>query len=154
VENRPFTFRLERVRAVRERLEDQAKENLAASLSQRLRGEAMLRAATDELAAAREKRVETLTGGVANGTDLVAAQADLEHAQRTREARALELDRRETEVAARRQALAAAARERQVLERLKERRRDDHARESERLAGVANDELAIGVHRRAQGAAA
>jgi flagellar FliJ protein len=154
VENRPFTFRLERVRAVRERLEDQAKEELATSLSQRLRGEAMLRAATDELASAREKRVETLTGGVANGTDLVAAQAYLEHAQRTREARALELDRRETEVAARRPALAAAARERQVLERLKERRREDHVRESERLAGAAIDELALGVHRRAQGTAA
>jgi flagellar FliJ protein len=154
VETRPFTFRLERVRAVRERLEDQAKEDLATSLSQRLRGEAMLRAATDELTAARETRVETLTGGVANGTDLVAAQAYLEHAQRTREARALELDRRETEVAARRQALAAAARERQVLERLKERRREDHVRESERRAGAAIDELALGVHRRAQGTAA
>jgi flagellar export protein FliJ len=98
VEFRPFTFRLERVRAVRERLEDQAKEDLAASLSQRLKGEAMLRAATDDLDSARAARVETLTGGVTSGTDIVAAQAYLEHAQRTREARALELDRRDTEV--------------------------------------------------------
>jgi flagellar protein FliJ len=154
VENRPFTFRLERVRAVRERIEDQAKEQLATSLSQQLKGEAMLRAATDDLRSARVKRVETLTGGMATGTDLVAAQAYLEHAQRTREARALELGRRETEVAARRETLAAAARERQVLERLKERRREDHVRESERLAGAALDELALGVHRRAEGRAA
>src|SRR2546430_11548658 len=89
VETRPFTFGLERVRAVRERLEDQAKEHLATSLSQRQSGEAMLRAASDELASAREKRVEALTGGVATGSDLVAAQAYLEHAQRAREARAL-----------------------------------------------------------------
>jgi flagellar FliJ protein len=84
----------------------------------------------------------------------MAAQAYLEQAQRTREARALELDRRETDVAARRVALTAAARERQVLERLKERRREDHNRESERRAGVVLDELAIGVHRRAEGSAA
>src|SRR3954454_6809498 len=86
VENRPFTFRLERVRAVRERIEDHAKEELATSLSQRLKGEAMLHAAIDELESARDKRVETLTGGVATGRDLIAAQAYLEQAQRTREA--------------------------------------------------------------------
>ena len=154
VENRPFTFRLERVRAVRERIEDQAKEDLATSLSDRTHGETMLRAASAELESAREKRVETLTAGPATGNDLMAAQAYLEHTQRTREARALELDRRETEVAARREALTAAARERQVLERLKERRREDHIRESERRAGAAIDELALGVHRRARGRAA
>src|SRR5213080_405482 len=91
VENRPFAFRLERVRAVRERIEDQAKEELATSLSQRLKGETMLRAAVDELESARDRRVEALTEGVATGSDLVAAQAYLEQAQRTREARALEL---------------------------------------------------------------
>src|SRR3954454_10421957 len=84
VENRPFTFRLERVRAVRVRIEDQAKENLATSLSHRTHGEAMLRAASAELESAREKRVETLNGGLATGNDLMAAQAYLEHAQRTR----------------------------------------------------------------------
>jgi flagellar protein FliJ len=154
VENRPFHFRLERIRAVRERIEEQAKEELAASLTHRLKGEAMLRAATDELTSARARRVETLTAGTATGDELIAAQAYLEQAQRTREARALELDRRDTEVAARREALTVAARERQVLERLKERRREDHARESERRAGAALDELALGVHRRGEGQAA
>ena len=153
MESRPFTFRLERVRAVRERLEDQAKEHLAASLTHRLSGQAMLRSATAELDGARANQVETFTGGVASGTDIQAAQAYLERTQRLREARALELDRRDTEVAARRDALAAAARERQVLERLKERRREDHRRESARLEGAALDELALGVHRRAEQAA-
>jgi len=150
VEPRPFTFRLERVRAVRERLEDQAKEHLAASLTHRLTGEALLHAATDELDSARETRVETLTSGVASGNDILAAQAYLERTQRMREARALELDRRDTEVAARRAALTAAARERQVLERLKERRRDDYRREVKRQEGAALDELALGVHRRGE----
>jgi flagellar FliJ protein len=154
VENRPFHFRLERIRAVRERIEDQAKEELSASLADRLKGEAMLRAASDELASAREKRVERFTTGTATGDELVASQAYLEQAQRTREARALDLDRRDTEVAARRDALTAAARERQVLERLKERRREDHVRETERRASAALDELALGVHRRGKGRAA
>src|SRR5437763_303365 len=110
VETRPFTFRLERVRAVRERLEDLAKEELALSLSQRLKGEAMLHAAMEDLAVARSTRVAALTGGVATGSDLVAAQAYLEQAQRTREARALDLDRRDTEVSARRQPVTVAAR--------------------------------------------
>jgi hypothetical protein len=35
-----------------------------------------------------------------------------------------------------------------VLERLKERRRQDHRREAERQQGAALDELALGVHRR------
>ena len=148
METRPFTFRLERVRAVRVRVEDQAKEDLAASMTHRLNGEAMLRAATDELDSARETRVETLTSGVASGNDILAAQAYLERTQRMREARALELDRRDTEVAARRAALTAAARERQVLERLKDRRREDHRREAQRKEGAALDELALGVHRR------
>ena len=154
MENRPFHFRLERVRSVRERVEEQAQEELAASMVHRLKGEAMLRAAIDELEGARAKRVETLTGGTATGDDLVAAQAYLEQAQRNREARALELDRRDTEVAARREALAVAARERQVLERLKERRREDHVRESGRREGAVLDELALGVHRRGEGKAA
>lgn len=98
MENRPFHFRLERVRSVRERIEEQAKEELAASMVHRLKGEAMLRAAIDDLQSARATRVETMTGGTATGDDLVAAQAYLEQAQRNREARALELDRRDTEV--------------------------------------------------------
>src|SRR5437773_12223717 len=73
VETRPFTFRLERVRAVREGLEDLAKQDLATSLSQRLEGEAMLRAASDELASARTKRVESLSDGIATGDEMVAA---------------------------------------------------------------------------------
>lgn len=154
MENRPFTFRLERVRAVRERIEDQAKEELASSLSRRMEGEAMLRAAVDQLESAREARVETVTAGLTRGPELMALQAYLEHTQRTREARALELDRRDTEVSARREALAAAARERKALERLKERRREDHVREGERREGAVIDELALAVHRRAQGRAA
>ena len=143
-----FTFRLERVRALRERAEDHAKEELAASLTQRLREEGMLRAAETELEAARMQRRGSACAGAASGEELLAAQAYLERTARRREAAALDLDRQEAEVDARRVALTAAARERAVLEKLKERRRSEHAAWAARREGAALDELALAMHRR------
>ena len=49
--NRPqFTFRLERIRALREREEDQAKEEYATSLRERLESAALLEAARERSA--------------------------------------------------------------------------------------------------------
>ena len=146
---RPFNFRLERVRALRESFEDQAREELAASLSVRLKGEAMLRAASDTYTRAQDTRRQSATLEL-TGQDLIATQAYMERTSRLREAAELELDRRDAEVDARRTALLAAARERQVLERLKERRAKDHMRESNRVEGVLLDEMAISSHRRAE----
>jgi flagellar FliJ protein len=140
---------LERVRALRENFEDQAREELAASLSVRLKGEAMLRAASDSFTTAQATRRQTAALEV-SGEDLIAAQAYIERTSRARQAAELELDRREAEVDARRTALLTAARERQVLERLKERRKADHQRESQRVEGVLLDEMAISSHRRAE----
>jgi flagellar protein FliJ len=147
VTRRPFNFRLERVRALRERFEDQAREELAASLSVRLRGEAMLRAASDTYAQAQETRRRT-AGVDVSGQDLLASQAYVERTSRLRHAAELELDRRDAEVDARRTALVAASRDRQVLERLKERRAADHKRETERVEAGLLDEMAIVSHRR------
>jgi flagellar FliJ protein len=149
VTRRPFNFRLERVRALRERFEDQAREDLAASLSTRMKGEAMLHAASESFTHAQLARRESTTFEL-SGQDLVATQAYIERTARERLAAELELTRREAEVDARRTALLAAARERQVLERLKERRREDHRRESERVEGVLLDEMALVTHRRAE----
>ena len=62
--------------------------------------------------------------------------------------RALDLDRQDEEVAARRNALQSAARERQVMDKLKERKQADHNAEWARKAQGAQDEIALGVHRR------
>jgi flagellar FliJ protein len=147
VTRRPFNFRLERVRALRESFEDQAREDLAASLSVRLKGEAMLLAASATFDEAQHSRRRSAAAEV-SGQDLLATQAYLERTSRARQAAELELGRREAEVDARRTALLAAARERQVLERLKERRKADHHAESERVEGVLLDEMAISTHRR------
>ena len=47
-----------------------------------------------------------------------------------------------------RAALAEAAREREVIERLKRKQRADHDAEVLRLAQIALDEIALTVHRR------
>jgi flagellar FliJ protein len=146
---RPFQFRLERVRALRERVEDQAREQLAASLSTRMKGEAMLRAANEtfhEAQSGRRGSAEAYVGG----HELLAIQAYLDRTDRARRAAELDLDRHDAEVDARRTALQAAAQDRQVLERLKERRREEHVRESDRRDGVLLDEIAISAHRRAE----
>ena len=150
--DRPFTFKLERVRALRERKEELAKEELAASLALRLRGEAMLQAAAENVEQARG--LQRSAAGVAmTAQELQAAQAYLERAERERQSAELDLDRRDAEVDARRTALQSAAREREVLERLKERRRTEHLREANRREGALLDEMAITMHRRAGHAA-
>ena len=143
----PFQFRLERVRALREQAEEKAQEELASSLSVRLKGEAMLRAAAESVNGAQRARRESATLDL-SGSELIALQHYLERAERARESAALELDRRDAEVDARRAALTARSQERQVLERLKERRRADHQREVDRRESLLLDEMALNAHRR------
>jgi flagellar FliJ protein len=148
---RPFQFRLERVRALREHAEEQAQEELANSLAIRLKGEAMLRAASESVDDARDARRRSSSADL-SGADLIALQAYMERAQLQRESAALELDRREAEVDARRAALTQRSQERQVLEKLKERRAEDHRVESERRESVVLDEMALNMHRRTESA--
>jgi flagellar FliJ protein len=133
---------------VRESAEEQAREDLAASLALRLRGEGMLKAAEAELESARAARRSAGSSAAVSGLDLMTAQAYMEQAERRREARMLDLDRCDAEVETRRHALVEAARERQALERLKEKQRQDHLTESNRIAGIALDEMSLNMHRR------
>ena len=146
-----FTFRLERVKTLRERAEARAQEDLARELSLRLRGEAMLREATYAASAATEAGRGTVQSR-STGMDLIAAQAYIERAERNRREAALDLDRQEAEVAARRVALQAASRDRQVMDKLEQRQRADHNAHWTRVAQSNLDEIALAVHRR--GAAA
>jgi flagellar protein FliJ len=147
VETPSFVFRLERVRSLRERAEERAREDLAHELRLRLRGEAMLLEATQAASAATQTGRDAVTSR-ASGMDLIAAQAYIERAERQRREAALDLDRQEAEVAARRAALQDAARERQAMDKLKQRQRADHDAAWARKAQGALDEVALGVHRR------
>jgi flagellar protein FliJ len=147
VETPSFVFRLERIRSLRERAEERAREDLAHELRLRLRGEAMLLEATEAASAATQTGRDAVMSR-ASGMDLIAAQAYIERAERTRREAAIDLDRQEAEVAARQAALQNAARERQVMDKLKERKQADHNAEWARKAQGALDEVALSVHRR------
>ena len=142
-----FTFRLERVRSLRERAEDQAKEEYASSVAHRMEGAAMLRAAAAHRDEARAA-VRPAADAALSGNDFLASQAWLERLERARQAAELELDRRDAEVDARHVALVHAARERHALERLHDKRRAEHTLESNRREAYELDELAAGAHRR------
>ena len=142
-----FRFRLERVRALRERREDTAKQELAGAMMRHRRCEDEVDAAAARLAGARAAQVET-TRVMSSATDMLARQAYLERAERAHQATRQDLQRHELELTQRREALTLAARERQALERLKESRRAEHEREAARREGLLLDEIAINGFRR------
>jgi flagellar FliJ protein len=145
VTGKPFQFRLERVKSLRERAEQQRAEELAASVAYQRLGEEQLQNAAERVARARGERRSVAE---ATGADLLSMQTYIERTQRAAQAAALDLGRREAEVDARRAALVHAAREHRALTRLEERRREEHARELARVEGAHMDEVALTVHRR------
>jgi len=142
-----FSFRLERVRALRERSEDLAKQELAGALARRTSCEERLRQQGQLLDDARAAQREA-AARPATAMDLIARQRFLERVERERIAGERDLRRVDAEVDARRTTLREAARERQVLERLKERRRAEHVRALLRAEGAQLDEIALAMHRR------
>lgn len=152
----PFRFGLERVREIRAHDEEQAKEQFAASLSQRLRGEAMLRAAEDQLQSAQRVGGSGLAvtfDGPVSGDSLVARQAWVERLQRSRDDAAVRLQGLDIELERSRASLTDASRRREVLDQLKSRHREKHVRECERRESNAIDEMALNVHNRRRSAA-
>lgn len=142
-----FRFRLERVRALRERAEDEAKEAFAASMQDRNRSEQEMEEAARRVAAAREAQLDT-TAAPVNATELIARQAYLERSERAHEATKQDLHRRDQALEQRREELTEAARERQALERLKEHRRTEFLREQLRIEAATLDEIALNGFRR------
>jgi flagellar FliJ protein len=141
-----FAFSLERVREVRAHEEDVAREAFAASLSVRARGVALLADARERAAAAREQAVTDASPR--SGAELIAAQAWLERVQRSEDQAALELDRRDADLAQRRAALTTAGQRRQALERLKDRQREAHRLQANRREARTLDEIGLTGHMR------
>ena len=99
-----FRFRLERVRALRERREDAAKQELAGAMMRHRRCEDEVEAAAARLAGARAAQVDA-TRVMSSATDMLARQAYLERAERAHQATRQDLQRHELELAQRREAL-------------------------------------------------
>lgn len=149
----PFRFGLERVRDLRAHDEEQAKEQFAASLSQRVRGEAMLRAVEDRLRGARREAGSVHAGPTpVTGATLVSQQVWVEHLERSCREAARRLDDFDTQLRVRRDELTDASRRREVLDQLEHRQREAHRRESERRAGAELDEMALRVFTRRRAA--
>lgn len=151
-----FRFRLERVHGLRRQAERSAQEALAASLGRRLESERALGELEATIEGAREAEREAATGAgervLRSGSDLIAVNAYMERLAGNRAAAVRDLGEREGDVVASRQGLLVAARERQAMDRLRERRQAEHLREAARVEGAQLDELALAVHRRGRAA--
>lgn len=142
-----FRFRLERVRALRERREDVAKGELAGAMVAHRLCEEQEQEAADRVAQAQTEQ-RNGTSAAATAGELMARQAYLERSEQAHVATRRDLHRQELELNRRREALTVAAMEHQALERLKETRRADHEREAARREGLLLDEMAINGFRR------
>jgi flagellar FliJ protein len=149
VTERPFRFRLERVHDIRRQRERGAQEGLAAALGRQAGEEAALGQVDATIEDARERFRGGAAGGDLHPADqLAASQAYLERLAGRRAVAVRDLNASRDEVGKRRRELEAAARERQALDRLRDRRRAEHLRELARGESAQLDELAIAGHRR------
>jgi flagellar FliJ protein len=145
--SRPFRFGLQRVREIRAHDEDQAKERFAASLDARVRGEAVLRAAEDRLTDAKSG-VLSPTMGPLTGASLVSRQAWVERLEHDRADARLRMSNYEAELQRRRVELTQASQQREVLDKLEERQREEHRLEAARVETGELDEMALQMHTR------
>ncbi len=144
-----FRFRLERVRALRQRKENLARQELARAISQRAGSLDRLRRVEEHLERAQTyQRAATGQSGTVNAADLLARQAFVEHVEAQRTMGMRELERHEADVADRDTQLGRAAREHEIIERLKDRRRAEHEREAGRRESEQLDEIALERFRR------
>jgi flagellar protein FliJ len=144
-----FRFRLERVRALRERREDLAREELAKAISRLAGSRDRLQTVEAQLERVHtEQRLASSTSSTVDVQELRARQAIVEQVEAQRAGGARDLAQHETDVAERDSELGLAAREHRMLERLKERQHAEHDREARRQEGLVLDEIAIDRFRR------
>ncbi len=146
-----FRFRLERVRALRQRKETLAREELARAISERAGSQNRLQRVEEHLE--RAFIHQRLAGGdtgasTVSAAELLAHQAFVEHVEAQRTMGIRELERHEADVAERDIRLGYAAREHEILERLKDRQRAEHEREAGRRENEQLDEIALERFRR------
>jgi flagellar FliJ protein len=138
----PFRFGLQRVREIRAHDEDQAKEAFAASLNQRVRGEAVLRSARDRLSQAKQEAI-TPDLGPLTGASLMSRQAWVERLERSVDDAAVRMSGYDAELARSRESLTDASRAREVLDKLEARRREEHRRAMDRVENAELDEMGL-----------
>jgi flagellar export protein FliJ len=145
----PFRFRLERVRALRERREELAREELAKANARLSDSRSRLRALDEDLDRARAaQREATSESSSVSGDELRGRQAFVERVEAQRTDHERTVAHCQQDVTGRTHELGEAARDHQMLERLKERRKHEHTREQARLEAGVLDDIAIDRFRR------
>ncbi len=140
-----YRFRLERVRSLRARHEEQAKQNFATALQMRQRSRELEAHAQEQIIEAR--RGQLRAGGQAGASgDLRAHQLYLERMEHAHRTALEELARHEQALVQRRVALTRASQDLEALERLKEKGLADHNREAARVEQNLLDEIAGNGH--------
>jgi flagellar export protein FliJ len=128
---------------VRERKEKLAQQELARSMSRLSDTRAELHTAEESVRRAQaEQRDASAAAEPVGAAELQARQAFLERVEENRSRRAQDVSRGEAEVADLGAKLVVAASEHEMLNRLRERRRDEHDREVARTEGRLMDEIA------------
>jgi len=135
-----YRFRLERVRALRERREEQAKQEFATALQARQRCQDEVTTLVGQMESARHAQLDAAADG------LGAHQSYLERLERAHDVALQELARHDAELTERRIALMKASQDLEALERLKEKGLDDHNREAARAEQNMLDEIAGNGH--------
>jgi flagellar FliJ protein len=148
-----FSFKLESLRSLREQAERQAREELARELTRKEQHDAALSDAEERLRSAQNASPLN-QGATVEAHQLVSLQAYVERRKRERASALADASAQATEVQESRQRLELAARERRVLERLKERQELEHRREAARIEEAELGELGLTAHRRASGGSA
>jgi flagellar protein FliJ len=138
------------VHDIRRQAERGAQEDLAAALGKQAGEERSLGQVDATIAGAREgfRAAASGIGETLPATHLAASNAYLERLAGRRAVAVRELNASRGEVDERRRELESAARERQALDRLRDRRHAEHRREAGRSESARNDELALAGHRR------
>jgi flagellar protein FliJ len=142
-----FVFRLEAVRSLREQHQQQAQQHLANELVLRDQRARELDDAARRVDRALNDAAPS-PGASATAQQLAARQAWVERVQREQDSARDGLARQETQVAAGRERLQIASRDREVLERLRARRLSAHEREAARRDEATLGEVALTAHRR------
>ncbi len=143
----PHRFRLERIRSLRERSEDRAKQALAESLNRERTAADAVAAAAARIADARES-LAVVPGVAVDAATLFAHQTYLERTEAAHRASLSSLAGARRGVGERRGELIEAARARQSLDRLRDRSLAAHLAESGRRERAALDEIALNGFRR------
>jgi flagellar FliJ protein len=142
-----FVFRLEAVRSLREQRQQQAQQELASELQLREQRARELQDASLRVDHALTEAAPA-AGMTTTAQQLAARQAWVERVQREHDTARDGLALQDTQVAAGRERLQTASRDREVLERLRARRLTAHEREAARRDEAVMGEVALTAHRR------